>query len=266
MKLGICIGVQQDIEKPVIDISLISDLKTIGYDYIELPLAPVAALSEERFAELRSLLEKSDLPVEVCNVFFPGTLRLTGENADHDSAVEYVKTACDRAARIGTKIIVLGSAGAKNLPEGFPYEKGRQQFVNLLHRIQQIAAPLDISIAVEPLNTKESNFITSVKEGYEIVKSVSESHIRLLADYYHMAREKEDLSILAEVGDMLTHIHIASEENRRYPKPEDPDDYVALASFLREGGYTGRISIEGSSDDIQADAAVSFPVLQNLFR
>lgn len=89
-----------------------------GYDYMELPLAQIMELSEAGFEELLSQIQESGIPCECCNNFFPASVRLTGEEADPPKISEYVKGAMDRAVRLGAKIIVFGSSGAKKCAGG----------------------------------------------------------------------------------------------------------------------------------------------------
>jgi sugar phosphate isomerase/epimerase len=238
--------------------------KKLGFDYIELPLAQVAELSGEEFRELQNKAGAEGISAEACNNFFPARLRLTGEEAKPGEALEYVRAAAGRAAALGVKIIVLGSSGAKNIPPGFPYERARQQFAELLIKIQDIVAPLGITVALEPLNTKESNFITSVAEGLALVRELSLDNIKLLADYYHMRMENEDPAVIREAGPWLCHIHIAAKEGRLFPKPGDGEDYRRFFTLLKAADYQGRVSIEASAKDIAADGAESIKLLRSL--
>ena len=73
----------------------IGTLKDAGYDYMELPLAQIMELSENSFSELAEEAEKTSLPCECCNNFFPASVRLTGETVDPAKVQEYVKRAID---------------------------------------------------------------------------------------------------------------------------------------------------------------------------
>ena len=101
----------------------------LGYDYIELPLAQIMDLSEADFKDALNIIRAEGIPVEACNNFFPARIRLTGEDAKLSLALEYVNAAAQRAAAMGAKIIVLGSSGAKNIPQGYPYESARGQLL-----------------------------------------------------------------------------------------------------------------------------------------
>ena len=253
MKLGCCLNMNAkgDFKIGEESIPLFSKL---GYDYIELPLAQVMDLQEDAFRSLLSDIKSGGIPMETCNNFFPANIRLTGENATPDIALEYAKRACDRAAQMGAKIIVFGSSGAKNIPEGFPYSEARRQYIDLLGMLQDIVLPLGITVALEALNTKESNFILSISEALAAMNEVSCSNIKLLADYYHMRMEDEDISILHSVGKDLRHVHIAARDGRVFPKQGDGEDYTGFFNVLKDIGYSGGVSVEAYSDDLAQEA------------
>lgn len=263
MKIGCCLNMVATAATKIGDehIPLFAEL---NYDYIELPLAQVMDLSDEEFAALGERVGAGGIPLEACNNFFPATHRLTGEKADHAAALDYARRALGRAAKLGAEVVVLGSSGAKNIPEGYPYEKAHAQFVDLLGRLQDIAAPLGITVVVEPLNRRESNFVNTVAEGLAIVREVAKPNIRLLADFYHVRMEEEPLAAIREAGDSLRHIHIAAREGRVFPKPGDGEDYPAFFTALRGAGYDGRVSVEAFSPSVREDAVAALALLRPL--
>ena len=196
--------------------------------------------------------------------FFPAHIRLTGNDVKPDAVLEYAKAAADRAAAMGARIIVLGSSGAKNIPPGFPYESALEQLKELLHKLDEIIEPLEIKVVLEPLNKKESNFITTAFEGLELVRDLSLDNIKLLVDYYHLRMEDEDFEVINQADSELWHIHIASKEGRFFPKQGDNENYGMFFTLLKAQGYNHRVSIEALSNDLVADGAASLKLLRSL--
>jgi sugar phosphate isomerase/epimerase len=83
-------------------------------------------------------------------------------------------------------------------------------------------------------------------------------------DYYHLRMENEERGILRKAAPYLRHIHIASKEGRRFPRPEDGEDYGGFFTILKDEGYQGRVSVEAFSGDPAADGAVSLKLLRML--
>lgn len=252
-KIGACTAIKNN--------SILADA---GYSYIEesvqnflVPLNDEATFNG-KLAGFRS----SRLPVTACNSFIPGKLKSTGPDAQHDEIIKYAETAFQRARITGVGIIVFGSSGSRNIPDGFPVNEGRDQFISLCKKIAPVAGKYGVTVVLEPLNKAESNIINSVAEGAEIVKAVDNRNFRLLADIFHMMRENEGPGSIIKNGDLIRHIHIA-ENNGRAAPGVSKEDFTPYFRALKDIGYKGLISIECSWLDIALQAG---PALAELKR
>jgi sugar phosphate isomerase/epimerase len=237
--------------------------KEIGFDYVELPLAQMMDLNDREFSSLKERVDSSGLKCEVCNNFFPGSIRLTGDAVDHGKIEEYLDKALGRAAQLGVKVIVFGSPKSKNVPEGYPMDKAWFQLVELLKAIDPLVRTRGITVVIEPLNKGESNIINTAAEGLQLAKAADRENIKLLIDYYHLAMEKEDPEIILDAGSYIKHIHFANPAGRVYPA-EKVDGYVRFVDLLKRIGYEERISIEAYSKDFCHDAKRSVKILRQL--
>jgi D-psicose/D-tagatose/L-ribulose 3-epimerase len=253
MRFGCCGSMISPAIDPI-GIEMIETMAELGFDYIELSLAHIAALDEDGYARLGRRVERSGLRCEACNNFFPATLRLTGEDARPDLAIEYARRALDRAAGLGARVIVFGSAGARNVPAAFDSRTAWRQIVELLRNLGAIAASRGIAIAIEPLNRLESNIVNLAAEGLRLAREVAHPGVGLLIDYYHLAMEHEDPAILAEAGAAIRHIHFAQATGRRFPCVQESAVMEAFFDEIRNIGYAGRCSVEAYTDDFPADA------------
>lgn len=245
MKLGCCLNMLGTPED-VIGQNWIADAKAAGYDYVELPLAQVMELSPQSFETLLQGLEQVGIPCESCNNFFPASVRLTGPDAEPERIACYTDSALARARRLGAKTIVFGSSGAKNVPEGFPMETALCQIVEVLRMVGPKASKAGIEIVIEPLNRQESNIITNLTEGADLMRRVNDSQVALLVDYYHYAMEHEALSTLEQYLPLIRHVHFAEPAGRVIPTTPRKA-YEPFFAALVNGGYNGRVSIEGYS-------------------
>ena len=225
-------------------------MEAAGYSYVEegvrhflIPQEPVEAF-EKKLDEA----EKAPLKVYSYNGFIPGNLKSTGPKINHDEILVYAETAFQRAQRADSKIIVFGSGGSRRLPKGFPYEKGIEQFTELLRKMGPIAAKYDITVVIEPLNSKECNFINSVKEGTDIARAVDHPNIAVLADIYHMAMDGESAESIRYAGKLLKHCHLAELKGRKMPGVNN-FDFTPYFKAIKDIKYQGRISLEGRWDD-----------------
>ena len=239
-------------------------LKDAGYDYLEAGVQKflVPQADDAEFQKNLAAAKAGPLPVYACNSFIPAELKCVGPEANPTGVIAYAKTALERAKQAGVKRIVFGSGKARAIPEGFDRAKARQQFVDILKQMGPLAGQNDVIVIIEPLNTKETNFINSVAEGTEIAKEANHPNICVLADFYHMALENESPDSIRQAGAMLKHCHIAEKENRLAPGTTDYD-FTPYFKALKDIGYQGGISIEGRWNDFDTQLAGAIKTMQS---
>ena len=253
MKVGICTAVEN-----------IKKMEAIGFDYIEPSVVSIVKMSDEEFEAAVKLVEGSGIKCEAFNVLFPGDVRLTGPGVDEKAMEGYLKSAFPRVSRLGAKVIVFGSGGARRIPDGWSREEGWKQLVRAARIVGDVASEYGLTVAMEPLNTSETNILNSVKECMDFVKDVNHSHVKLLADFYHMRRENEDMDVLLSASPDLVHLHIANSHGRVCPLERTEDDYDIFFERLKQIGYQGRVSIEAGIKDVDREAPVALALLREL--
>ena len=231
MRFGVCAGT----DKAEI-------LTAAGYDFIELSVAEdVMGVEDAEWLHARRRLLALPLPPETFNSFVR-TGKIVGPDVDFDGLTRYVQTALARAADIGGKIIVFGSGGARNVPEGFLVETAKRQMGDFLNLCADVSEQTGVVVAIEPLRRAESNIINRVSEGAEWARQIGRSGVRNLGDTYHMEQEGETLTALVKSRDVLAHVHVA--DDKRLAPGTGSYDYVSLFGVLRDAGYDARVSIE----------------------
>lgn len=262
MRFGCCLNMTAT-QNDSIGIEHIEELAACSFDYVELPLAEMMELNPEDFKRLLSRLQKSGIACEVCNNFFPKTMRLTGGEADENTALTYAKAALARAAEVGAKIVVFGSGKAKNVPTGFSLSDGYIQIVHLLKKIDAIAEQHKIKVAIEPLRSEECNLINSFEEGCKLARDVDGTSTGVLVDFYHMVSENEPVDhILKDGKEFLIHTHMANPSGRIFPAHLSEADYESFIQALHAVGYEGRMSCEAYTSHFSSDASIT----RNFFR
>jgi sugar phosphate isomerase/epimerase len=240
--------------------------KTAGFDYAELRVSEVSALSDAEFEALVTRLSQLALPTPVANNFIPGTVKVTGPQVDVAAETAYLTKAFARMSRVGVKIIVFGSSGARNYPDGFAKDAAFRQLVEFGKLAAPLARARGITLAVEPLRRQESNIINTAAEGLELVKAVDDPNFQLMVDFYHLASEREDPSILFTAKPYIRHLHMANPIGRVFPLKWDEYDYVKFFEDLKAIGYAGRISVEASTKDFAAEAPQTIALLRRAFQ
>jgi D-psicose/D-tagatose/L-ribulose 3-epimerase len=233
-----------------------------GFDYVEINASKVAALTDDEFEQLAARVAKLRIPVAAANVFIPAAIKLTGPDVDPARQAAYLGSTLGRLKTLGVAVVVLGSGGARRVPDGFPREQATAQLVDFCRRLAPMARDAGITIAIEPLRHQETNIINTAREGLALMKAVDRPEIRLLVDYYHLAEEGESPDILLEAGKAFVHTHIANPRGRVYPLDPGESPYAGFFESLCRIGYSGRLSIEASTTDFTAQAPQSLGMLR----
>jgi sugar phosphate isomerase/epimerase len=235
-----------------------------GYNYLELNTQThlVGEADEAVFQPILEQIRNCGLPCMASNVFVPAHLKITGPQVDFARLTHYVGIVLERAERAGIRAIVFGSGGARRIPDGFERGRAYEQLVAFGRMLAPVAADHSVTIAVEPLNSGETNVLNSVSEGLQYVKDVNHPAFRLLVDAYHWAKEQEPASDIVTAGPWLAHAHIATYANRLPPGAENCD-FGPFFNGLKQSGYDVRISIEAGWENLNTQAA---PARQELER
>jgi sugar phosphate isomerase/epimerase len=239
-------------------------VQAAGFNYIEPSVTSLIPDENDRIYEpVHQRFINSPIPTRAFNVFLPKDLKIVGTTIDQERLVSYVHRAVGRLDSLGARIAVVGSAGARNVPEGFPHEEAFDQLVTFFQLVGDAAEGTGVTIVIEPLNKGESNIINSVLEGVELAKQVNRVTVRVLADFYHMQVEGEPLNVLRDLGDWLGHVHVA--DTGRVAPGLGNWPLNDLYAGLKLAGYTGMISVECKWQKFDEDTGPSLKFLQKIF-
>ncbi len=250
MRFGVCAPIEKA-----------AAIHRAGADYIELNCSATLQpeLRDADWAPMRDQLHALPLPVEAFNVFITAK-KLVGPEADLAWLTKYVDRAARRAAELGASIIVIGSGGARAVPPAVSQYRATAQFKQFLEACAVAGERHGIKFCIEPLNRRETNLINSVEAGAEIVRNIHSSHVRLLVDSYHMDVEREPLNAIVKCHGLISHAHTA--DANRVPPGQSDYDHAALRDALRIGGYSGRISIECTWQQFDAEVGPAVEYLR----
>src|SRR5215470_19478907 len=121
-----------------------------GFDYVEPAAAEIAAMSKDQFREFSDAVLASPLRCHAFNSFIRRPdLKVVGEQVPNAALKEYVEMALPRCKRLGADVVVWGSAGSRNVPEGFPRERANDQIAEFLRMAGDIARRQNLFVAIE---------------------------------------------------------------------------------------------------------------------
>lgn len=252
MRYGICTGIENT-----------KLVESLGYDYIELSVTKTMGLAPEEYAAHKKTLEESGIKAESFNILFPKTMNLVDGSTGKEELAAYLEKAMAMIADLHGEVVVFGSGKCRTCPPDMKYADAYKNLVEACRLTGQIAAKHGIRVVIEPLSRKETNMICTMAEGALLQNDVNEPNVGLLSDYFHVYANHDDVNDIVVIKD-FGHIHIASGNGRRYPLPDDGEDYSPLFKALKAAGYNGRMSIEGKTEDIAKDGAAALGHLKQL--
>ncbi len=218
------------------------------------------SLSEAAFEENLQQIKQTKCKLYLCNVLFPGSIKITGPQVDEQRILNYLDTVFYRAKRADVPLIVLGSGGSRRLPEGYNKEQAKKEFASLCRKMAMVAKKHTRTIAIESLNSTETNFLNTLEEAAEIVKMVNHPNFRLNADIYHMMKENEPPQHILDARKYIVYVEIAEKEKRTFPGVVG-EDFRPYFQALKSIGYKGPIVIEGRVGDIRQEVPAAFAYL-----
>jgi sugar phosphate isomerase/epimerase len=235
-----------------------------GYRFIEESIVNSFSprnVSESQFSKNLEAFNKSKLTLYSCNSFIPGNLKLVGPNVNERAVLGYVDTVFSRCREAGVKLVVLGSGEARRIPEGYDSVKASQEFIVLVRKMANLASAYGIVIAIENLNSKETNFVLSISQAIDIVKAVNRPSFRLTADIYHMLMEDEPADVIEQAGGLLVHCHIAEKTDRAYPGKTGVD-FKPYFRAMKKIHFNGKIMIECRWGDFDKEGTIALQYLE----
>jgi len=218
------------------------------------------SLTEAQFQQNLTRIKKAKCKVLLCNIFFPGSIKIAGPAVDEQRVLGYADTVLSRAKKAGMSFIILGSGGARRIPDGYDMVKAQADFTLLCRKLAMVAGKYGVTIALESLQAAETNFLVSLKSAAEVVRAVDHPNFKLNADIFHMTRGGESPQSIIDAADVLVYCEIAEKESRSMPGVKG-DDFKPWLRALRKAKYKGYIFIEGNTSNPGNDMPLSFKYL-----
>jgi len=230
-----------------------------GFDFAEATVWLIMKLTDEEFEKAVN----DGLQFKVFNSFIPGSMPIV--STPMEQLRDHVEKSMYRMSKFGAEGVIFGSGAARRLEVSGNNTSGdTAKLYEFIRMCCEVAEKYGMYFALEPLNKKETNWLTSVAEGYEVCKELNLPNLKLLADAYHMFLEYEAANVLSAVQDYLVHVHV-SDGNRKYPGL-DGGAYMRYFSYeLSRTNYTGRVSAECGYSDFYRESEAVYEFMNEVF-
>src|SRR5690606_19062725 len=130
-------------------------------------------------------------------------------------------------------------------------------------KLAKLAEENQLMLCLENLNSGETNLANTVKEAHDIARRVNHPNFKLLVDIFHMLREGESPVSITDAGAYYVyHIDIAEKEKRTAPGVAG-DDFRPYLRALRDISYPGKIALESSYTNFEAELPIALKELKH---
>lgn len=249
------------------DFANLPDAHALGYDFVEIPLNALSALSEAYFEEFAAWCAGAGVRVQAVNRMLPEGMNIVGPDVRAPELHAYLSRAFGRCQRLKVRVVTLDAAVARAVPEGYDYPMAWRQLGNFLRLCQGHARECGLVIAAEPLRKTDCNLMNLVSEATLLSGLLQLNNVGVAANTGSMAMAAEPVTALMQTGNSLCHVHVEHPLTRRMPREGDGEDYFKLMRVLKRQGYAGGVSVlYDKAADFAADARAALICLREAQR
>jgi hydroxypyruvate isomerase len=166
------------------------------------------------------------------------------DRGSHEGFLDGLRRSSDVARRLGAPVLIVQ---AGDTMPGRPRPEQRAALIEGVSRAAEHAGDAGVTLALEPLNTMSERpdyFLSSTREGLEVVDAVGHPALKLLYDLYHSAMMGEAVvKILDGRIDRVAHVHLADAPGRGEPGSGSMPWRSHLARLAADG-YSGLVGLE----------------------
>ena len=223
-----------------------------GFDFVQAAPDLVPGLDDSEVMRQEERVRGSGLPFTVCGVPLPADVRVTQEGFNLYVWTEYVTRALPRMADLGCRTLVWSDGRARLLPLEGEVAWAKEQALQFLFVLCEAAEAFGITVLVEPLGPRRTNFLNSMKEIGEFLPLVGKGNLSCAVSLRELEPIGLTLPRLHDVRHLIGHVQIenprSADGERRCPRPDDGHDYRPFLAALKGIGYAGTISLPGDAE------------------
>jgi len=219
-----------------------------GFSQVQLSVETVMQEGKANWKKYGNVFKVFDSPL-------PKDVRVTERGFNVYTWTEYINTALSRLAEVGCQTLVWADGKAWLLPVEGETAVLKEQFYQFLFILGGVAERVGITICLEPLSPKRTNFLNSFPEIMECIGRVERRNIALsvgLRTLHEIApKEGSIYEPLLEYKDRIVHVHMEHPHHAIQsvaPRPKDGIKYGEFFSALKKGGYQGVITLPPDAD------------------
>jgi D-psicose/D-tagatose/L-ribulose 3-epimerase len=232
------------------DIGLIDKAAKLGFDVIELGF--FSAEPPFNVEDVKQRLKDTGLTPGICT-FLSAEHDITSTDPDsRRRGVEFMKAMIGTLAKLGGEVFsgpIYAELFRKRYLKKAEREAEWERGVKSLREVAKTAETQGITLALEPLNRFETDFMNLSGQAVRMAEDVGSPAVGILLDTFHMGiEEKNQSAAIRRAGKHLKHFHTC--ENDRGTPGTGQVPWTEVRDALKDIGYDRTVAIEGFNPEI----------------
>jgi D-psicose/D-tagatose/L-ribulose 3-epimerase len=224
-----------------------------GFQTVEIPIEAPEHIDPAR---VKRELDKAGLVCgSVCACMGPDR-DLRGTPEQQRTGIDYMKRLLEQMVELDCPTLVGPVYSAVGRADAVPPEEYKQQWETVVRNLKEVcrhAESLGRTIALEPLNRFETDFINTCDQGLKMIRAVKSPALKLHLDTFHMnIEEKNQAEAIRKAGKLLGHFHACGSD--RGTPGGDHIAWKEIARALKQVRYRGDVVIESFTTDVKVIA------------
>ena len=237
------------------------------YDAVELEGEPDKEKYEPK--KVKKMLQQYGLKVSSIAGMYLWKEEIKRDLASSDKKIReqtiiYLFKCIDYAQLMGAKLVIVVPAAVSKLAPSLSKKEDWKNSVKAVQEVAKYAEKKDILLAIEPINRYETYLVNSVQDALGYACEVNSSHVKIMADTFHMNIEERDIPEAIRIaGNNLINVHIA--DSNRCSVGRGHINFKALIKALKEINYQYALTLEPLPPVSDPYLALEGGVSENIF-
>ena len=181
-----------------------------------------------------------------------------------EQTIAYLIKCIDYAQLMGAKLVIVVPTAVSKLAPSLSKKEDWKNSVKAVQEVAKYAEKKDILLAIEPINRYETYLVNSVQDALYYAREVNSSHVKIMADTFHMNIEERDIPEAIRIaGNNLINVHIA--DSNRCSVGRGHINFKALVKALKEINYQYTLTLEPLPPVSDPYLALEGGVSENIF-
>ena len=233
-------------------LSNVEEALKAGFDCVQPTASLILKLTDGEVKSQQRVVKDQGMAFEVCPVPLPADVRVTERGFNLYAWLEHLKKAIHRLSELGCRKLTWSDGRARLLPVEGDQTVAKEQTMQFLYMLCEVAAEWGIVVLVEPLGARRTNFLNTLQEFCSILPLVGKENLSAAISLRELSAIGLSIAAFPSYDRIIKHVHmenpLSSDRLRVSPRAGDGYEYGPFLRALRGIDYSGVISLPEQAD------------------